>query len=599
MIVPATINVRQALENKKGKRYYPKSGELLELPFVDDFSADHFPGNDDGNVIFWGQRQASINRGLGINQPTVGVVSFDGTNEVGFPYDWEPGSGPADTLTSCPINLSFDSDDGIGISFYFQPGGNSSFPPSSQGDSLILEFYAPELDEWFWAWSTLDLSNLEEFTFAHVPITDNRFLKEGFQFRFRNIAALQGLFSVWNLDYVWVDQNNINDDPIVNDVAFVEGPITFLKDYTAMPLSHYAVDPSSRMIEDFSVLFQNLNDINRTLEGNEIVVSQGGNILDVIPNFNEPPISALSSSSYAHSLNTGGSQYEFDASLEEEELIFGVDVNLGTVDFAATSSNNTWSFEQEFFTHYAYDDGSAEAGYAVAGTGSRLALRYTNFLTDSVWAIRIYTMPLSFDFENTSMTIKIWEDNGGVPGEELASTSRQVVYGQSEYQELIVYQFEEPVEVPSGTFFVGYQQSSQSSGIVVGLDRNTAANEANLYFDSGNGWQSTTIAAEASVMIHPLFTTEGYEDIVASTSEEIQLAEFHLFPNPSNNYVSLSADESTILSARIYDLSGRLAIAERVVDGVIDVSALHPGMYLVHATDAQGRVAVKKLVIER
>ena len=598
MIYPATIITEKAVAKKRITRYEAKDDALIELPFVDDFSADYFPGNEEGNTTLWEERYATLNNGLPLNAPTVGVVSFDGTDEVGYPYSFDSGSGPADTLSTCPIDLDYGIDDGIGLSFYYQPKGISFFPPNSSNDSLILEFYAPELDEWYWVWSTLDLSNTDGFTFVYIPITNTRYLKEGFQFRFRNIAFLQGLYSVWNVDYVWLDQNSINNDPIVNDVAFVNGPISFLQDYSAMPLSHYEENPADRMLEDIQVLFRNLNDGPRTLEGNEIVVSHEGSITDILQNFNEPPIAAQSTAEYTHSLDEDGSQYSYDTSLADEELIFDVSIDLGTADFGPTGSNNSFRFKQSVHTHYSYDDGSAEAGYAVAGNGSRLAIKYTNFKSDSIWALRIYTMPIGVNYENTPFTIKIWVDNAGVPGTELASAQQEFVYGQNEYQEVIIYQFEEPVFIPSGTFFVGYQQSSQSSGLRVGLDLNTIGNEGNLYFDDGNGWELTNAAAAASAMIHPMFTTEGYEDIVASTSNSIAIPGLRIYPNPASQMLVVEAEIQNSLNVSIFDLSGRLIDQDRITNS-LDVSRLIPGIYLLQISDSQGHHSIKKLSIER
>jgi len=598
MIYPATLVTQKAVAKKGMTKYVAKDDALIELPFVDDFSTDYFPNNVEGNLILWEDRYATLNNGLPLNPPTVGVVSFDGTDEVGYPYSFDSGTGPADTLTTCPINLDYGSDDGIGLSFYYQPQGTSFFPPNSSTDSLILEFYAPEMDEWFWVWSTIDVSNADGFNFVYIPITNARYLKEGFKFRFRNIAFLQGLYSVWNVDYVWLDQNSINDDPIVNDVAFVNGPISFLQDYSAMPLSHFSEDPTGRMSEDIQVLFRNLNDGPRTLEGNEIVVSHEGTITDILPNFNEPPIGAQSTANYTHALVDGGSQYSYDSSLAEDELIFDVSIDLGTADFGPTVSNNSFKFRQSFYTHYSYDDGSAEAGYAVAGSGSRLALKYTNFKSDSVWALRIYTMPIGINYENTPFTIKIWQDNAGLPGVELASAQQEFVYGQNEYQEVIIYQFDEPVFINSGTFFVGYQQASQSSGLRTGLDLNTTGNEGNLYFDDGNGWELTAAAAEASTMIHPMFTTEGYQDIVASTTNPTAIPGLRMYPNPASQMVILTAETQEPLDVSIFDLSGRLVDQSRVSTN-LDVSRLLPGIYLLQVTDSQGRHSVKKLSIER
>lgn len=598
MIHPATINTEMAVGKKRIAKYEAKDDALIELPFVDDFSTDYFPGNEEGNTILWENRYATLNRGLPLNAPTVGAVSFDGADEIGYPYSFNSGSGPADTLTTCPIDLDYDSNDGIGLSFYYQPKGNSFFAPIASSDSLILEFYAPQLDEWLWVWSTVDVSNPTGFTFVYIPITDARFLMEGFKFRFRNIALLQGQLSIWNVDYVWLDQNNLNNDPIVNDVAFVNGPVSFLQNYSAIPLSHYEEAPSDRMLQDVQVLFRNLNDGPRTLEGNEIVVSHEGTITDVLQNFNEPPIAAQSTADYTHPLQDGGSQFIYDTSLADDELIYDVSIDLGTADFGPTSSNNSFKFKQTFYTHYSYDDGSAESGYSVPGSGSSVALRYTNFKSDSVWALRIYTMPIGIDYENTPFTIKIWEDAGGIPGAELASAQQEFVHGQNEYQEQILFQFDEPVSIPSGTFFVGYQQSSQTSGLRTGLDRNTNGNEGNLYFNEGNGWVLTSVAANASSMIHALFTTEGYEDIVASTSNNTAIPGLRIYPNPANKMVSIEAETQRGLNVSIFDISGRLIDQDRVTN-YLDVSGLLPGIYLLQISDSQGRHSVKKLSIER
>lgn len=598
LIFPATIITERATAKKRALKFDPKDDELIELPFIDDFSANNFPSNDEGNSILWEQEKAVLNRGLALNSPTVGVVSFDGTDEVGYPYSFESGTGPADTLTSCPINLEYGPDDGIGLSFYYQPQGITFFGPNATTDSLFLEFYAPELDEWFWVWSTLEVSNTSEFTFVYLPITDTRYLKAGFKFRFRNVAFLQGLYSVWNIDYVWLDQNNLNNDPIVNDVAFVDGPKSFLENYTAMPLSHYGENQGESMLDEIQVLFRNLNDGPRTLEENEIVISHEGSIIDVLPNFNEPPIPAQSTVEYTHQLQEDGNQYTYDPTLAEDELIYDVSINLGTADFGNTSSNNSYRFQQTFYTHYSYDDGSAEAGYAVAGNSSRMALKFTNFKSDSIWALRIYTMPIGINYENTPFTIKVWEDNGGEPGTELVSAQHEFTYGQEEYHQKILYQFDEPVFIPSGTFFVGIQQSSQSSGLRVGLDLNTTGNEGNFYFDDGNGWEASSAAAQASTMIRPMFTTEGYEDIVASTEDSATIPGLRIYPNPANQLVRILSTAQTLLTISVFDLSGRLVQQNRVTES-LDVSSLRPGIYLLRVSDAKGRQSVKKLAIER
>ena len=74
------------------------------------FSRYSLPTNDPSIPVewqMWLDNDARINNTLPINVPTIGVATFDGLDETGYPYDFtsETSYGPADTLTSCPINL--------------------------------------------------------------------------------------------------------------------------------------------------------------------------------------------------------------------------------------------------------------------------------------------------------------------------------------------------------------------------------------------------------------------------------------------------------------------------------------------------------------
>src|SRR5690606_2949369 len=74
MLVPLTGNTTLLKKAKiwKANASEMKSGELLTLPFIDDFSVDRFPGNEDGYVPLWENRSATRNTGWGKNPPTLG-----------------------------------------------------------------------------------------------------------------------------------------------------------------------------------------------------------------------------------------------------------------------------------------------------------------------------------------------------------------------------------------------------------------------------------------------------------------------------------------------------------------------------------------------
>ena len=600
-IRPATAVTQRYMQPVKTSPQYTegKGGASLSLPFVDDFSNDRFVGNAAGNTVLWTDRRAVRNDGLAVNPPTVGVVSFDGTDENGLPYDFSSGSGPADTLTSAPINLNYTADDEVGLSFYFQPKGNGFFAPATPNDSLILEFYAPETEQWARVWATIDVTDPENFTFVYVPIVDEIYLKDGFRFRFRNIAYLQGVFSVWNVDYVWLDLNGVNAEPVNNDVAFVRPEHTLLQDYTAMPLSHFAQDPAGHMRTDITVLLRNLNDGPRTLEGNKIRILHEGNVVADLPNSNSPAIQAGQTLEYTHKVFADPNNFVYDPSLADEHLVFDVEILHGVSDFQPTSSNDTLKFQQSFYTHYAYDDGSAEAGYGVSGNGSRAALKYINYKTDSIWALQIYTMPYGINYSGTTFTIMLWEDAGGVPGAEIAEASQVIHYGSEGYQESIIYQFDEPVFMPSGSYFAGYRQSNQSQGITIGLDFNTRGNVDRLLFNDGNGWAGTILASQASLMIRPMFTTEGYEDLVTDVRDR-RPENVSVYPNPASSEIHIDLKKEGSAQVVVYDLQGRLVLSQTVMaQGDLNVSQLPEGMYVLRVERSGGVPAVAKFAIAR
>jgi hypothetical protein len=125
----------------KSRNLYQK--DLLSLPFFDDF-AQHNAIGVYPNSAFWLDSSAYVNNHLSISPLTLGVATLDGLNKKGMPYDFSDqyAQGPADTLTSQPINLAgLDSSDQVFLMFHYQAGGLGNMPDAE--DSLYLDFYSP------------------------------------------------------------------------------------------------------------------------------------------------------------------------------------------------------------------------------------------------------------------------------------------------------------------------------------------------------------------------------------------------------------------------------------------------------------------------
>ena len=200
----------------------------LDLPFFDDFSTlvrDPNKWVDSGGVF--------INNEFGFEPISKGVATFDGFNEQGEPYDFSTvvsqAIGPADRLISCPIDLSGGPNSTF-LAFYWQLEGFGEIPDSE--DTLQVQL-KDSTDTWQTVWTqiggnpidtvirrdtagmiidTVVISRLDSnFSFIQefIPIEDLSFFHDDFQFRFIASGRLSGLYDVWNVDYV-VLNNNIN-----------------------------------------------------------------------------------------------------------------------------------------------------------------------------------------------------------------------------------------------------------------------------------------------------------------------------------------------------------------------------------------------------
>ena len=86
------------------------------------------------------------------NALSIGVATFDGLNENGFPYD--PTNNSSDTLADVLTSKYFDlrGENNVFLSFYYQGGGLGEAP--SLDDSLVVEFWATADSTWEQVWVT-------------------------------------------------------------------------------------------------------------------------------------------------------------------------------------------------------------------------------------------------------------------------------------------------------------------------------------------------------------------------------------------------------------------------------------------------------------
>ncbi len=581
--------MKQRAERLRDNPVQPRANGM-ELPFVDDFSTDKFPGNTDGEPEHWLDLSAFRNYTNAINPPSLGVVTFDGADEYGYPYDFNANINgvPCDTLTSVPINLNYPASDNIYFSFFYQGKGLREKPEPQ--DSLTLEFYAPNLDQWFHVWSVPG-SEMTEFEKVIFQITHEKYLRDDFQFRFVNYATPRGALDHWHIDYVQLDRNRSIDEDI-DDVAYRYPVRTILQDYSSMPWKHFIQNPGNYMADEVqltafnnNIAFPENNDLgNRTIFDRTVEVYYDGVLQGQTINESSPPITAQNELILTEPINSGSFNYVFDTDVNDTCAVFDVYFsNEVTPDIHP--QNNVVHLKQEFYSYYAYDDGSPELVYYTELTGSRAALRYNNMMGDSLIGLAIWFEAMNTEPAggNDSYFPMVWAVNNiGEPGNTIAQgewSSVDFTAGQENGWRLS--KFIDPVYIPSGGFFVGVTQTTDDY-LNIGLDLNSNLNDGRLYwYDPVYGiWTENTSAANASLMIRPVFKSTKLGPLSVENSS---LENAGIFPNPVTDEMTIRpGTESFFGVAEVLDLSGKV-IRKIPVNGSTTWSAgdLASGMYLM------------------
>jgi len=558
------------------------------------------PDNSTSPLILWESDHAYINGTYPIDPPTIGVASFDGMDRDGWPYDAEnPNTeGIADVLTSVPLNWPPNTDpaDSVYISFFYQPQGRSGDSQVDPSDSLRLEFYSPGQDSWFVEWST-PYTALQPFRQAMVPIVYAGYLQDGFRVRFSNRATLGGPVDHWHVDYVRIGLNRSVTDTLLQDVAYVYPANTLLAPWTSVPLAKYNADPAHYMAASVEQTQCNRYNVDALITyghematdcGNSATRDDGGNVFG----------NALSAFTSSHAINSGPQPYTYDLGgcpgAAFAEVKFWTMANPD-----ALRHNDTTAFVQEISNYYSYDDGSAELGYSLNTNGARLAYRFDTQGQDSLRAVRMYFDPIFTygdipnDPRDGNFLITVWQDLNSAP------IFQNITFSSPEYRpwgpdHFVEYALDSTIAV-GGTFYVGWTQTNAVK-MNLGMDMNRVNNDR-MFYNTGNAWQQSAI--QGSWMLRPVMVSAV--DPFAGIDDRRSAISMELFPNPAADEVRLRFTGDAPAAIELLDATGRRVAMERYrTDGIIAISGLADGLYVVRAQDAHGRpLATERLIVQR
>jgi len=556
---------------------------------LDDFSyVGPYP-----DTSIWLDNFAFVNYGFPKAPISVGVATFDGINEKGFPYNFNAAmgsSGQADYLTSKPINLNYLQSDSIYFSFYVQPQGRGNAP--EQLDSLIVEFKGKgTLSSWNMVWakrgSTLALND-SSWILVMIPIKDTNYLFNGFQFRFRNKATLNANADHWHIDNVYLNKiRNINDT-LFEDISFVYNHTSMLNTYTSIPWRHYS---TSDMKSNYSTTIRNNHNVTknanftyRVFDANDVQLGpaySGGND-------NIDPFTTNGYSSSAPFINPPLSSITIPTLTQKDSFYIKCAIN-STPDF--NRRNDTIKYVQKFDSYYAYDDGSAEVSMGLNVLYGQLAYRFNTLASDTLRYIDIYFNPFEINAEVFTFKLKVWANAGNIPGITLFTSDSVLTpaYGDDLPNQFTRYRLSTPLYLPAGTYHVGFIQNTNQF-LYVGLDRNIN-NQDKITYNVNSTWQFSP--EPGSLMIRPVF---GAALDFVGINENEKTNKLIVYPNPTSERLYFKkVDDAPLLNGNfeIIDMLGRTIEYNTLPTNGIDISYLSQGFYFLKIVSENHSSTVK------
>lgn len=555
----------------------------LALPFFDDFSTAK-GGTPD--AFYWMPGSGVfINNTFTNNHPSVNVASFDGLNAMGRPYVLtNPLSrNYTDTLTSQPIDLSAKSvKDSLYISFFWSARGLGERPDSV--DFISLEFL-DKSGSWIESWRQHGEVLDEKFQQEFVKLNDATLFHAGFQFRFRAYGRNSGLYDVWSLDYIYLNANRTAKDKYTPDLT-VRNPLTsFLKGYSAMPISHYREAPQAvtstsivtdvvnrnNSINKFTYTFSVKDEISNTTLINRPVTS-----VDIRANEEQRiavPVTPLTIGASAEKMRL---RYKFAMSTADNQNKIG-DLRRNDSISAVTHLDND----------YAFDDGSAESGVQITQKLGRAAVRFTMAKPDNIAGVRLAMVPFGGDVSGQSFVVQIYNEKDGLPDQLLMQQSFAVKYPDAR-NGFLECKFQSAVAVPE-TFYVGWLQLSELP-VTFGFDRNSFEN-GRIFSSLSNTW-AVQDGLKGNIMIRPFIGTG--EDVNVGVEPDPS-REAIFFPNPSSGLIHWK--DENLKQVAIYGVDGRLIHSFVPQSGQLEATLMAPdGMYIIKATDGK-HTFVQKIIL--
>lgn len=572
-------------------------GKKIFLPFLDDFSA---------SVVYpsaqrFTSKHVYINNHFPKNQPSRNVATFDGLDFRGNPYG--VGRGYCDTLLSRSLNLhGFKPSDSIYLTFWIQPMGWGESP--NAGDSLVIQFRNSAANGYdFETVRNISPAFLKKDSFIEIrlPVVKEAYLHDDFQFLIVNIGSRTGNLNHWHVDYIRLDKGRGVSD-FYQDVAITSVPSSMFKTYQSLPVKHFLANPSQHLAASQKLGMRSNNNIGYSVNFSREVFAPDFARLDSFGNIN-PNLPALGAMQVSINklTNLPAQNYSGDS------LVFTARYSISGSGSDNIYSNDTAASQTILSNYFAYDDGSAEAGYAIRNATGAVALGYELAVQDTLYGISMFFNRGSSDVTGKSFSLMVWQavsTNGNSTGETVL---KKVLLSGPVYTNAIngffYYRFDVPLVLPPGKFYIGWEQD-QMFELNVGIDENYTINDApgvnpDMWYRIDGLWDKTILTG--ALMMRPIFGKWLTPPVGCKEQWVAPALDANVYPNPSSDYVRINVAQEKKVSAELYDLGGKMLLQQEVRNGdLILLYILSAGFYFIKLTDtATGASTTKKIILNK
>lgn len=602
------------------------TNDTLSLPFIDDFSYGNLPDTNlwinTGGVV--------LSHDFHSEPKSLYSATFDGWDVTGTPYDFfeytnnssSEISGNNDTLISKPIDLSLiDTTDGLELGFLYQRGGLSAALTPEDNDSLRV-FFKDIDSNWVMVWPTPEYKNHmqsslydnSKFDTAYIAIDDTNFLHSGFQFKFESTGWTTVNTSLWSVNLVVLDivshDKSIGEYLPYDDAGYTEFPTRVLKDYTAVPIRQFMESPESYLNDSVSAHIKNSSSDPTQFSDADIQIRElnSGTILESIPSnisaltiSGGPSIFPYEEFEMAYAINTDSISSKLTPLLDGAPLVLAVDYSTGFSSGTNLITDNDSVITTSAIDSYlAYDDGTAEVGYGIVGYGF-FAMEFELIAPDTLTAINLQLIQDEFDYASSGrdLNIRIWKflngEDGASDDSVLYRTSYTVRYTEdlNEFDKILL---ENPILLPPGKFYIGYQQVlTEDQSLHIGYDLNND-NRDKIFIKSyeSSVWYPSETGVGGSVMIRPYFGERGTLLNINAIQTIADIAS--VYPNPANDYLSF---DTNIDHVEIFSNLGLPVFSENniLVNERVEVSNLDSGIYFVKIAVGDRSQTIKIIIL--